>query len=118
MKNFIQRTKWFLFLLLSSPIQCLWADANYESPGVSSGTSLGETAGNILTPIGVFTNVIYNVCYIVGVAFALGAVIRFKEYRENPSQTPISRPIAMLIFGFVIFAIPFVAKLSAGSAAA
>ena len=111
MKNYIQRIQWFLFSLMLMPILKASADEKDHLGGLS----VGQTAGNILVPVNALTNVIYNICYIVGVAFVLGSVIRFKEYRENPSQTPISRPIVMAIFGLVIFVIPFIAKLSSGS---
>lgn len=74
--------------------------------------SLGGASANVLQPLGIFTSALYNICYIVGTAFILGSFIRYKEYRQNPSETPISRPIAVFLFGVVLIAIPVIAKLS------
>lgn len=74
--------------------------------------SLGGAAENALEPIGILTKTLYNFSLIFGICFILGSVVRFKEYRENDSQTPISRPIVMLVFGIVMVGIPLIAKLS------
>lgn len=81
----------------------------------SSPPSMGGIASNVLEPIGIFTNAVYSICYILGAAFIMGSVVRYREYRENPSQTPISRPIAILLFGIVLLSIPIIAKLSEAS---
>lgn len=80
-----------------------------------SSLSLGGASANAMEPLGIFTNGLYNICYILGVGFILGSIIRFKEYRQNPSQTPISRPIAIFCFGLIFIAVPIIAKLSSSS---
>ncbi len=82
------------------------------------GQSLGQISNNMLEPIGVFTHIMYSILYIVGGAFIAGSVIQYKAYRDNPLQTPISRPIALLILGLVLVAIPFITQLSQGASAA
>ncbi len=92
----------------------LWADLATANT-TQSLPSLGDAAIKALEPVSVFTATLYNICYILGTLFLLGSIIRFKEYRENPSQTPISRPLTVLLFGLVLFAVPFIAKLSTSS---
>jgi len=96
---------------------CFWgnlvcADAPQSPP------SVGGASINLLGPIGAFTHVLYNICYILGAGLLLGSIVRYREYRDNPSQTPISRPIFIFIFGLVLLAIPFIGKLSPSSFAA
>lgn len=91
-----------------------WANlANADT--ANSVPSLGEAAVNALAPVGVFTTALYNICYILGTLFVLGSLIRFKEYRENPSQTPISRALVVFLFGLILFAVPFISKLSSSA---
>lgn len=90
------------------------ADSSYGNE-VGQATSLGQASLNAIEPIGIFTGVLYDLCYILGTAFVLGSFIRYKEHRNNPSQTPISRPIMLCIFGLILLAVPFLTQLSASS---
>lgn len=83
--------------------------------GDQSSLSIGSASANVMEPLSIFTNGLYNICYILGVGFILGSIIRFREYRQNPSQTPISRPIAILCFGLIFIAVPIIAKLSSSA---
>lgn len=105
-------------LLINTVIFCLmelWVASAYAADVPSNTTSLGGATSNVMEPLGVFTHALYNICYILGVGFLLGSIIRFKEYRENPSQTPISKPIAIFLFGLVFLGIPLIAKLSSSA---
>lgn len=101
-----------LLAKVTTLVLILWANIIWADPNQGTPPSLGEASINMMAPVGVLAELFYNICYIVGVGFILGSIIRFKEYRENPSQTPISRPITVFIFGLVFLAVPFVAKLS------
>jgi glucan phosphoethanolaminetransferase (alkaline phosphatase superfamily) len=74
--------------------------------------SLGVISGNIT---GVFTFVTMFMqagVYLVAIAFAMGALWKFFEYRKNPVQTPLSYPIFLLIFALAFAALPFTAQLT------
>lgn len=81
----------------------------------TSGTSLGGAAGNVLVPMTFIANTFYNICFVLGISFIIGAGVRYKEHRDNPTQAPISGPVALLIFGLIFIAIPIIAKLSESS---
>ena len=34
--------------------------------------------------------------YIAGLAFSIGAIMKFKQHKDNPTQVPVGTPIAML----------------------
>lgn len=99
---------------LITAICFFWASATFAATQ-SAPISIGEAAQNLLLPVGAFASIIYSMCYVLGAAFIMGSMIRFKEHRQNPSQTPISRPIAIFIFGLVFIVIPIIAKLSSSS---
>lgn len=110
------KSKQFLYSIVFTLIS-LWVEG-VDAQSRSAAPSIGETATNALEPINIFTNTLYSICFILGAAFIMGSIVRYKEYRENPSQTPVSRPIAIFLFGLVLLAIPIIAKLSEASTAA
>lgn len=115
----LRKSKLFFYAALFFLSDC-WLNLAYavdQSPSRPLPPSLGGASANALEPLGIFTNALYSICYILGAGFIMSSIIRFKEYRENPSQTPISRPIAVLIFGLIFLAIPFIARLSQSSSA-
>lgn len=92
--------------------------ADSQATKIPPTVSLGDAANNMLVPVGIFTNVLYNIFYVVGVMCLAGSIIRYKEHRENPSQTRLSTPIFLLLIGGVFIALPFIARLSPASTAA
>lgn len=100
---------------------CFFWQVGFADPQISNGTSgpsLGSAANNLLVPVGLLTNLLYNIFYIVGAMLLGGSIIRYKEYRENPSQTRLNQPVVMLILGCVFIAFPFIARMSPASTAA
>jgi hypothetical protein len=77
--------------------------------------SLGELSDELLLPLSVLTSGLYNISLVVGIALLFGALIQYKNHRENPGQVLISRPITLLIFGVILIVLPILAKFSASS---
>lgn len=50
--------------------------------------------------------------YVAGMAFAVGAIVKFKAHKDNPTQIPIGTPIALLFVGAALIFIPSVYKVS------
>jgi intracellular multiplication protein IcmD len=45
-------------------------------------------------------------------AFAVGAIVKFKAHKDNPTQIPIGQPIALLFVGAALIFVPTVFKVS------
>ncbi|MDR3478903.1 MAG: type IV secretion protein IcmD [Gammaproteobacteria bacterium] len=50
--------------------------------------------------------------YVVGMAFAVGAIVKFKAHKDNPTQIPIGTPIALLFVAAALIFLPAVFKTS------
>ena len=50
--------------------------------------------------------------YVAGMAFAVGAVVKFKAHKDNPTQIPIGTPIALLFVGAALIFIPSVFQVT------
>lgn len=105
----LKQFKSFYKILSGFLISC-WTSLTMATPAAD--TTLGDAATTALVPVNFFITTLYSICYILGTIFILASGIRYKEYRDNPSQTPISRCILIFIFGLVLLALPFIAKLS------
>ncbi len=82
--------------------------------GVPTG-SLGDLSDQLFVPLSVLVSTIYNISLVVGIALLFGALIQYKNHRENPGQVVISRPILLLVFGLILIVLPLLAKFSASA---
>lgn len=66
--------------------------------------TLGDVARSIT---GVFKNfelLIWATSYLAGLGFSIGAILKFKQHKDNPTQIPIGTPIALIfIAGCLLF---------------
>jgi hypothetical protein len=113
MKKIVLNTFYALliFLLESSQAFC---QTYVASPAAKSGTNLGTVADNLSQTSDLFKAVLDAVFYVIGFVFVFGSLIRYHEHRKNPSQTPISRVVFLLIAGLVIGFFPYMAAELSG----
>jgi hypothetical protein len=91
-----------LFILLMASI-----NAYAQIPG-----SLGDLSDKLLLPMSLLTGALYNMSLAIGIALLFGSLIQYKNYRNNPSQVPLSRPITLLVFGVILVVLPLLTKFS------
>ena len=76
--------------------------------GAASATSL--TIGGMATTItGSFTSLAKLITagsYLAGLAFSIGAILKFKQHKDNPTQIPIGTPIAMVLIAAALLFLP------------
>lgn len=53
--------------------------------------------------------------YLAGLGFAVGAVLKFKQHKDNPTQIPVGTPIAMLFVAIALLFLPMVLKVAGKS---
>lgn len=44
--------------------------------------------------------------YVSGVGFAMAGIMQFKTHKENPQQTPISKPVVLLMVATCLLFLP------------
>lgn len=89
--------------------------ATYSIPAFSQ-VGLGQVAGNATTATDLMTSVLCDIFYVIGIAFVVASVVKFREHRDNPSQTPLMRPVMFLIIGLLIGVFPFIIQWTTGKA--
>lgn len=75
-------------------------------------TSVGSVASSIT---GSFTNVsklITAGSYLAGLGFSIGAIMKFKQHKDNPTQIPIGTPIALVFIAAALLFLPSILETS------
>ncbi len=75
-------------------------------------SGVGSVAATVTGNLANVARLITAASYVAGMAFAVGAVVKFKAHKDNPTQIPIGTPIALLFVGAALIFIPTVFKVS------
>jgi intracellular multiplication protein IcmD len=75
-------------------------------------SGVGSVAATLTGNLANVAKLITAASYVAGMAFAVGAVVKFKAHKDNPTQIPIGTPIALLFVGAALIFIPTVFKVS------
>lgn len=75
-------------------------------------SGVGTVAAQVTTNVENIAKLITAASYVAGMAFAVGAIVKFKAHKDNPTQIPIGTPIALLFVGAALIFIPTVFKVS------
>lgn len=75
-------------------------------------SGIGSVASNVTRNLEGLAKLITAASYVAGMAFAVGAIVKFKAHKDNPTQIPIGTPIALLFVGAALIFIPTIFKVS------
>lgn len=75
-------------------------------------SGVGSVAATVTGNLANVAKLITAASYVAGMAFAVGAVVKFKAHKDNPTQIPIGTPVALLFVGAALIFIPTVFKVS------
>src|SRR3990167_6650065 len=70
--------------------------------------TLGGVASSITGSFANITLLITGGSYLAGIAFSIGAIMKFKQHKDNPTQIPIGTPIALLFIAAALLFLPSV----------
>ncbi len=72
----------------------------------ATGMSIGQIATTVTSSFYGVAQLITAGSYIAGMGFALGAILKFKQHKDNPQQIPIGTPIALLFVAAALIFLP------------
>lgn len=81
----------------------------------SSGISVGEMADHITSSFTSLSKVITAQSYLAGLGFSVGAIMKFKQHKDNPTQVPIGTPAALMAVAAILTFLPSI-KATASAA--
>lgn len=89
-----------------SSIVCLCLIA-VVSQDASAGTqTIGSMASSITDSFTNLTKLITAGSYLAGLGFSIGAIMKFKQHKDNPTQIPIGTPIALVFIAAALLFLP------------
>jgi intracellular multiplication protein IcmD len=71
-------------------------------------SGIGGIASNVTSNLNNIAKLITAASYTAGMGFAVGAIVKFKAHKDNPTQVTIGMPIALLFIGAALIFVPSV----------
>jgi len=72
--------------------------------------SIGTMAANITDTFTQIGKLITAGSYIAGLAFSVGAIMKFKQHKDNPTQIQIGQPISLVLIAAALLFMPTLLK--------
>jgi intracellular multiplication protein IcmD len=82
------------------------ASASAAASTTATPATVGTVASSITSSFSNLTKLITAGSYIAGLGFSIGAIMKFKQHKDNPTQIPIGTPIALLLVGAALLFVP------------
>ncbi|MCL9683316.1 type IV secretion protein IcmD [Legionella maioricensis] len=77
---------------------------------ISQDAAASKSLGNMASSMtGSFTSVAKLITagsYLAGLGFSIGAIMKFKQHKDNPTQVPIGTPIALVFIAAALLFLP------------
>ena len=69
-------------------------------------TSLGSMASSITSSFTSLAKLITAGSYLAGLGFAISAILKFKQHKDNPTQITVGTPIALVFIAAALLFLP------------
>lgn len=89
---------------------CVGVDALAAVQAAFSGQGIGSVASTVRGNLSSIATLITAGSYVAGMGFGVGAIVKFKAHKDNPTQVAIGVPIAMLFIAAALLFVPSVFK--------
>lgn len=89
-----------------SSIVCLSLLALVCQDAAAGNMTIGGMASSITSSFTNLTKLITAGSYLAGLGFSIGAIMKFKQHKDNPTQIPIGTPIALVFIAAALLFLP------------
>lgn len=89
-----------------SSIVCLSLLALICQDAAAGSLTIGGMASSITASFTNLTKLITSGSYLAGLGFSIGAIMKFKQHKDNPTQIPIGTPIALVFIAAALLFLP------------
>lgn len=83
-----------------------------QMASAGSSETIGGMASNITGTFGQLAKLITAGSYLAGLGFAVGAIMKFKQHKDNPTQITIGTPIAMVFIAAALLFLPSILSVT------
>lgn len=74
--------------------------------------TIGTMASSITSSFTSIAKLITGGSYIAGLGFSIGAIMKFKQHKDNPTQIPIGTPIALMFIAAALLFLPTILAMT------
>ncbi len=74
--------------------------------------TIGSMASQITDSFTALTKLITAGSYLAGLGFSIGAIMKFKQHKDNPTQIPIGTPIALTFIAAALLFLPSILSVT------
>lgn len=74
--------------------------------------TIADVAKNIIAGYENLTKMITAATYLAGIGFMIGAVMKFRQHKDNPTQIPVGTPIALVIISAALLYFPSLLQIT------
>lgn len=97
------------FICFSSYILCtIYSHSTFAAN--RGDQNVGDILYNITGSFTGITKMVFGISVLAGLSFAVAAVFKFKQHKDNPAQITIGQPIGLLLLGAAMIWLPFVIR--------
>lgn len=82
---------------------------------LAAGADITSIATTVTTQATAIAKLLSVTAYVAGVGFALAGVLQFKTHKENPQQTPLSKPVVMIVVAACLLFLPTILTIAGAS---
>jgi intracellular multiplication protein IcmD len=75
-------------------------------------SGFGSVAAQVTSNVAQVAKLVTAGAYVIGMAMAVAAIVKFKAHKDNPTQIPIGTPIALLFVAAALIFVPTIFKVS------
>ena len=87
-------------------LTCLVVIAFFAQDLFATSLTIGDMATKITSSFSNLTKLITGGSYLAGLGFSIGAIMKFKQHKDNPTQIPIGTPIALVFIAAALLFLP------------
>ena len=82
---------------------------------LAEGQDITAIATTVSTEATAIAKLLSVTSYVAGVGFALAGILQFKAHKENPQQTPLSKPVVMIVVAACLLFLPTILNIAGAS---
>ncbi|KTC99570.1 protein IcmD (DotP) [Legionella erythra] len=98
-----KRNSYMNYAVMAAVFLCLGI---VTDAAAAASQSIGGMASTIYGSFGQLAKLITAGSYLAGLGFSVGAIMKFKQHKDNPTQIPIGTPIALVFIAAALLFLP------------
>jgi intracellular multiplication protein IcmD len=83
--------------------------------GIAMADSIGGAAGRVKDSLGNVADMLGAASYVIGTGMFMVAIFQLKQHKENPTQTPLSKPMLFFVVAASLLYLPTLMGVTSGT---